>query len=323
MKTTNLAVTNSPSATAKRIFGKYGVYFALLALFIIMSLLTPAFLKPANLMNVVRQISTIGIVAVGMTFVIITGGIDLSVGSVVACSAVFATSYATKAVPFPLITAILMGIMIGVVFGAFNGFFVAKMKVAPFIVTLATLTIARGAALMYTDGAAVFGLTDEFNFIGEGYLGPIPIPILIFVCVIIVGIFLLNFTKFGRHIFAIGGNEHSAIVSGVNVVWVKFSAYIITGVCAAIAAIVLSARTETGQPAGAEGYELDAIAAVVIGGSSLAGGVGSIIGTVVGMLIIGIVTNGLELMNVSSYMQKIVKGVIILVAVLMDRKRSA
>jgi ribose/xylose/arabinose/galactoside ABC-type transport system permease subunit len=298
---------------------KYGIYFALLGLFLIMAFATPSFLKPANLFNVVRQSATIGIVAVGMTFVIITGGIDLSVGSIVAAASVVATSYATNNnISFPLWVAILLGILVGAAFGAFNGFFVAKMKVAPFIVTLATLTIARGFALIYTSGSAVFNLTSEFNEIGKNAT-----PIIIFVCVILVGVFLLNFTKFGRHIFAVGGNEQTAIVSGVNVIWTKFSAYIIAGVCAAIAAIVLSARTETGQPASADGYELDAIAAVVIGGSSLSGGVGSVIGTVVGMLIIGIVTNGLELMNVSSYMQKIVKGAIILVAVLVDRKRAA
>ena len=318
MRSTNLADTKSASANAKRILSKYGIYFALLALFIVMSFLTPAFLKPANLVNVVRQISTIGIVAIGMTFVIITGGIDLSVGSVVAAAAVVSTSFATEANPYPLWIAIIAGVVTGVAFGAFNGFFVAKMKVAPFIVTLATLTIARGFALLYTEGSAVFGLTDQFNALGKE-MG----PIIIFICVIVVGVFLLNFTKFGRWIFAIGGNEQTAIVSGVNVVWTKFAAYVIAGACAAIAAIVLSARTETGQPAGADGYELDAIAAVVIGGSSLSGGVGSVIGTVVGMLIIGIVTNGLELMNVSSYMQKIVKGAIILIAVLVDRKRVA
>lgn len=314
----SLVTTDTASSRAKKIFGKYGIYFALLALFVVMSIATPAFLRPANLFNVVRQISTIGIVAVGMTFVIITGGIDLSVGSVVAAVAVVTTSLATYDMPFPLWAALMLGVLTGVAFGAFNGFFVAKMKVAPFIVTLATLTIARGFALIYTDGSAVFNLTDEFNVLGKD-AG----PIIFFICVIIVGIFLLNFTKFGRWIFAIGGNEQTAIVSGVNVVWTKFMAYVIVGVCSALAAIVLSARTETGQPAGADGYELDAIAAVVIGGSSLSGGIGSIIGTVVGMLIIGIVTNGLELMNVSSYMQKIVKGAIILVAVLVDRKRAA
>jgi ribose/xylose/arabinose/galactoside ABC-type transport system permease subunit len=281
------------------------------------------FLTPNNLINVVRQISIIGIISVGMTFVISTGGIDLSVGATVAMSAVVATSFAIKESTTSLVVPLLMGLLVGAAMGAFSGFFVAKMNVAPFIATLATMTIGRGFAMVYTDGRPVVGLSESYIFIGKGSVWGIPVPVIIFAIVVMLGIFLFHFTKFGRHVLAVGGNEMSARVSGINVDKTKFFVYFISGILSAIAAIVLSARIQTGQPAGGDGYELDAITAVVIGGTSLSGGVGTIVGSLIGMLIIGIMTNGLDLLNVSSYYQKVIKGVIILLAVTMDRKKFA
>lgn len=307
----------------KRFLGKNALYLAFLVLFIVLSFSSPVFLTAKNLINVIRQISVIGIISVGMTFVIITGGIDLSVGSMVAITAVVATSFATEENSYPLIMVIGIGLLVGLVFGLFNGFFVAKMSVPPFIATLATMTIARGLAMVYSNGRNIIGVKDTYAVIGKGNLGGLPLPVIIFIVVVLIGIFILNFTKFGRQVYAVGGNEMSAIVSGINAVNVKFLCYVISGLTSAIAAIVLSARIQTGQPAGALGYELDAITAVAIGGTSLSGGVGSILGTVIGMLIIGVMTNGLDLLNVSSYYQQVIKGVIILVAVLTDRRKLA
>ncbi len=307
----------------KKILGKYAVYLAFLVLFIACAFASPVFLTGNNLINVLRQISVIGIISVGMTFVIITGGIDLSVGAIVAMSAVIATSFAKQDSGYAVGFAIFMGIVVGLAMGAFTGFFVAKMKVAPFIATLATMTIGRGFAYVYTDGRPITGLADAYTFIGKGTIGVIPVPVIIFAVVVVAGVFLLHYTKFGRQVFAVGGNEHSAVVSGINASKVKFFVYLLSGLLSAIAAIVLSARIQTGQPAVGEGYELDAITAVVIGGTSLSGGTGTILGSMIGMLIIGVMTNGLDLLSVSSYYQQVIKGAIILIAVTMDRKKLA
>jgi ribose/xylose/arabinose/galactoside ABC-type transport system permease subunit len=306
----------------KKLFSKYALYIAFIVLVVFLSFSSPVFLTSKNLINVLRQISVIGIISIGMTFVIITGGIDLSVGSLVAITSVVATSFATQETNYPLIVAIVIGLLVGLVFGVFTGFFVAKMNVPPFIATLATMTIARGFAMVYSGGRNIINVKETYSFIGKGSVGGLPVPVIIFVTVILIGIFLLRFSKFGRHVYAVGGNENAAIVSGISAAKVKFTCYVISGLTSAIAAIVLSARIRTGQPAGGLGYELDAITAVAIGGTSLSGGVGSIFGTVIGMLIIGVMTNGLDLLNVSSYYQQVIKGVIILVAVLSDRKKG-
>ena len=204
----------------------------------------------------------------------------------------------------------------------FSGLFIAKLGVPEFIATLATMTIARGLCYVYTDGRPITGFRDDYKVIGKGSVGIIPIPVIIFLVIIAVGIVLLNLSKFGRHVLAVGGNEKAAIVSGIHVAGVKFSCYVLSGITSAIAGIILSSRIQTGQPVAGEGYELDAITAVVIGGASLSGGSGSIIGTVVGMLVIGVMTNGLDLLNVSSYYQEVIKGIIILIAVLSDRLKK-
>ena len=305
-----------------RILGNYGMYIAFAILIIALAAASPAFLTYTNIINILRQISVIGIMAIGMTFVIATGGIDLSVGAILALVGVISTSMVAEGSDTPLVVAVLAGLGVGLLCGIFSGIFIAKLGVQEFIATLATMTIARGLCYVYTDGRPITGFRDDYKVIGGGSVGVAPIPVLIFLVVIVIGIILLNFSKFGRQVLAVGGNEKAAIVSGINAARIKFICYALSGVASAIAGIVLSSRTQTGQPAAGDGNELDAITAVVIGGASLSGGSGSIIGTVVGMLIIGVMTNGLDLLNVSSYYQQVIKGIIILIAVLSDRLKT-
>lgn len=306
---------------AFRIFSRYAILLAFLVLIIIMAILSPAFLKLTNIMNILRQTSINGIVAVGMTFVIILAGIDLSAGSVLALAAVVATSFAHPDT-YPVVVPIFFGLLTGALCGFVNGFIIARRKIAPFIVTLGMMTIARGAALVYTDGRPVIDLSDQYNTIGGSYLLGIPVPVIIFIVIVALGWFLLSRTVFGRHVYATGGNktaaELSGIITGRVIVWV----YTLAGLLAGMAGIVLSSRVMSGSPSTGQGYELDAIAAVVIGGTRLTGGVGTIFGTIIGALIIGVMNNGLDLLNVSSYWQQIVKGIIIVVAVVLERRSS-
>jgi ribose/xylose/arabinose/galactoside ABC-type transport system permease subunit len=304
-----------------QIFSKYGIFVAFIVLVLVLAIMSPPFLRPSNIINILRQTSVNGIIAIGMTFVIITGGIDLSVGSLLALSAVIATSFAHPG-EYPLFVPLMLGLMIGFICGAINGIIIAKKHIAPFIVTLGMMTIARGLALVYTNGRPVINLSDRYNNIAGGYVLGIPSPVIIFIFIILIGIFILHFTRFGRYVFAIGGNELAARVSGINTDRIKISVYALTGALAGLAGIVLSSRVMSGSPATGQSYELDAIAAVVIGGTSLSGGVGSIAGTIVGALIIGVMNNGLDLMDVSSYWQQIVKGLIIVLAVMLDRRNK-
>ncbi|MDD3339163.1 MAG: ABC transporter permease [Lachnospiraceae bacterium] len=304
------------------ILGKYGVYIALLVLFVALSFASESFLTVTNLFNILKQNAVYGILAVGMTFVIVTGGIDLSVGAIVAMAACFAAALAQKGTTTPVVIAMLVGIVAGLGCGAFSGFFIAYAKIPAFIATLATCTIARGIVYVFTDGRPITGVSDAYKYIGRASWGVVPVAVVIYAIFLILGTFLLKYTKYGRHVFAIGGNKKAATVSGVNVEITEFMVYVICGFCAAFAGLLLSSRIQTGQPAGGEGYELDAITAAVIGGASLSGGKGSVFGSLIGILVVGILTNGLDLLNVSSYYQQIIKGVIILLAVLADRKKD-
>ncbi|MEK3917939.1 ABC transporter permease [Paenibacillus sp. FSL H7-0331] len=304
-----------------RYLAKYGIFIAFGILLIVLSLSSESFLTVTNLLNILRQSSISGIIAIGMTFVIIRGGIDLSVGSILAFSAIVASSFAHPDT-YPTFVPIALGLLVGLGLGLINGIIISRWKVASFIVTLGMMTAARGLTLVYTDGRPIINLSSEYNFIGGGYIAGIPLPVLVFVGVIALGFFVLHITKFGRHVFASGGNEKAAQLSGVKVGRVEIAVYAISGLAAGLAGILLSSRVMTGSPVLGTGYELDAIAAVVIGGTSLTGGRGRIIGTVVGVLIIGIMNNGLDLLNVSSYYQQIVKGAIIVLAVLLDKKNQ-
>ncbi|WP_084193628.1 ABC transporter permease subunit [Salimicrobium flavidum] len=273
-----------------------------------------------NILNLLRQISINALIAFGMTFVILTGGIDLSVGSMLAFgSALTAGVLASGMDP---ILGVLIGLLAGLAMGAFNGVVITKGKVAPFIATLATMTIFRGATLVYTDGRPITGLSESFVFemIGQGYVFGVPFPAILMVAVFFILFLILNKTVFGRKVYAIGGNEEASILSGIKADRAKIWVYALTGMLSVLAGIILTSRLNSAQPTAGSMYELDAIAAVVLGGTSLAGGRGRITGTLIGALIIGVLDNGLNLMNVSSFYQQIVKGGVILLAVLLDRR---
>ncbi len=305
----------------RQIGGSLAPVVVLVLLCLLLSLLTPRFLTSANLINVVRQSSLNAIVAAGMTLVILTGGIDLSVGSLLAVSSVF--SAGTLAAGADPLAAILVGIGMGLVLGLLNGLIITVGDVAPFIVTLGMLTIARGIALVYTNGAPIMAMDTDFRFLGQGVFGFLPIPIVVLIVVYAIVYVLLNRTTFGSYIYAIGGNQEAARLSGVRVRLIKAATYAISGLLAGLTGVILTGRLGSAQPNLGSGDELDAIAAVVLGGTSLAGGRGGIIGTLVGALIIGILSNGLNLLNVNAYYQPVAKGVVILIAILVDRRVRA
>ena len=276
------------------------------------------FLTTNNIMNVLRQVATNLIIACGMTMVIVLGGIDLSVGSIVGLSGCV-TAMLIAYSHWSLAAAVSAGILMGVLSGAFNGLVISKTTIPPFIVTLAMMNIARGAAYVYTGAQPIRIMSDSFNFIGSGYIANvIPVPVVYLVIIVIASSFIMNRTKLGRHIYAVGGNPTAAKFSGIKNGRVLFFAYLFSGIMSAISGVVLASRMFSGQPTAGQGFELDAIAAVVLGGTSMLGGVGKIGGTVIGALIIGVLNNGLNLLNINSFWQYIVKGIVILIAVYAD-----
>ena len=296
---------------------QYGLLIVFGIICLIISLITPQFLTVSNLTIIVTQVSISALLAFGVTFVIITGGIDLSLGSIVAVTGVTSAMLAHPD-SYPVLIPIVMGLLAGLLMGAFNGFIITKSKIAPFIVTLGTMTIGRGLALILSDGRPVSNLSDSFNYLGSGTVFGIPFLILIFILVFALCSIILSKTILGRHIYAIGGNEQAARASGINIDRVKLSVYSISGLLAGLAGILLASRITTGQPNAGAGFELDAIAAVVIGGTSTAGGRGTMTGTLIGVLLIGVINNGLDLLNVTSYYQQVVMGIIIIGAVIVD-----
>ena len=289
---------------------------------VIVSILNPRFLSTANLLNILRQTSINAIIAAGMTFVILTGGIDLSVGSILAiCGAVSASMLAGGVNGY---IVLIITIVLGTILGAVSGSFISYGKLQAFITTLVAMTFLRGATLVFTDGKPIsMGFGDNallFDTIGGGYLFGIPVPIYIMIVVFAVCNYVLKNTKFGRYVFAVGGNEEATKLSGINVEKLKVKVYAISGGLAALAGIMITSRLGSAQPTAGTGYELDAIAAVVLGGTSLSGGIGSISGTITGALIIGVLGNALNLLGVPSYYQMMIKAIVILAAVLIDRK---
>jgi ribose transport system permease protein len=296
----------------------------LVILAVAISFISPRFLTTGNILNVLRQTSINAVIATGMTFVILTGGIDLSVGSILAYSGVIMA--ALLATQVPLFASIVLVLALGAAIGVVTGLVITKGKVQPFIATFVSMTLLRGATLVFTDGkpiSADVGPAEQFAFLGQGYGFGVPVPIFIMVGVLGVAYYVLRHTRFGRYVYALGGNEEAARLSGLRTGRIKTAVYAVSGLLSATAGIVLTSRLSSAQPTAGAGYELDAIAAVVVGGTSLSGGSGRILGTLVGALIIGILNNALNLMNVSSYYQMIAKGVIILIAVLLDRKSEA
>ena len=308
----------------RNVLARFGLLFALVLLVVVLSFLSDRFLTTSNIINVLRQISINAIIAFGMTVVIIGRGIDLSVGSLLAFVGVFSASLAVGGssgegggLAVPLV--ILAGLGVGVLLGMANGAFVAFAGIAPFIVTLAGLTIFRGMALAWTDGRPVSGLPEVFSTLGYGTFLGVPMPIWIMLAFLLVTHVLLQYTALGRSVYAIGGNEEAARLSGIPVRRVLLFTYAYTGFASALAALVLTGRLNSAQPTAGAMFELDAIAAVVVGGTSLFGGRGGVFGTLIGALIIGVINNGMNLLNIESFYQQIVKGGVILLALLIDR----
>lgn len=301
---------------------KLGSLLGLIIMIIVVSVLNPSFLEPLNILNLLRQVSINALIAFGMTFVILTGGIDLSVGSILALSSAFIANMMLSGMD-PLL-AIIIGMALGGVMGMVNGIMITKGKMAPFIATLATMTIFRGFTLVYTDGNPITGLGDSllFQLFGRGYLFGIPVPAITMLIIFLILWIVLHKTTFGRKTYAIGGNEKAAMISGIKVPRVKIIIYSLTGMLSALAGAILTSRLNSAQPTAGTSYELDAIAAVVLGGTSLSGGRGRIAGTLIGVLIIGVLNNGLNLLGVNSFYQMVVKGVVIAIAVLLDRKKT-
>lgn len=293
---------------------------ALIILMAVITIINSNFLTANNLLNLLLQVTSNALIAFGMTFVILTGGIDLSVGSILALSSALTAGLLGSGMPVTL--AILISLILGCILGMINGLLISYGKLAPFIVTLATMTIFRGATLVYTNGNPITkGLSDTFlfQFLGQGYIVGIPFPVIIMFIVFIVLYVLLHKTAFGKSVYAIGGNEKAAYISGVKLNKVKIIIYSISGIMASISGLIITSRLSSAQPTAGASYEMDAIAAVVLGGTSLSGGKGRILGTLIGALIIGVLNNGLNIIGVSAFWQQVVKGVVILIAVLIDR----
>ncbi len=306
----------------KAILKKSGALIGLIVLFFVISCLNSSFIDPGNLKNLLRQVSINALISFGMTFVILTGGIDLSVGSILALSSALMGSFIVSGMD-PIL-GIVVACLIGAALGSVNGLIITYGKVAPFIATLATMTIFRGLTLVYTNGNPISGLTEDENFLnfGQGYFFDIPVPAIMMLLMFGILYFILHKTPLGRKTYAVGGNEKVSFIAGIKINRIKIFAYTVTGMLCGMAGAILTSRLNSAQPTAGTGYELDAIAAVVLGGTSLSGGKGRIVGTLIGALIIGTLNNGLNILNVSSFYQQVVKGIVILLAVLMDRKKS-
>lgn len=298
-----------------------GIIVTLLLLCVILSFVSPFFLTIPNVLNILRQISINGLISIGMTFVILTGGIDLSVGSILAFGGIVAASFASPSFgssSYSIFVPVLMGLLAGTGLGALNGLVISKLKVPPFVMTLGMMSMARGLTYIYSDGMPIPNLSEAFLTIGQGIVFGIPVPIIIFAATFLIAWIVLYKTRFGRYVYAVGGNIEAAKISGIKTSLIIFSVYVISGLLSSLGGLILTARTTAGLPQAGVAYELDAIGAVVIGGTSLKGGQGSLFGTLLGVLIMGVINNGLNLLGVSSYYQQIIKGALIVGAVLIN-----
>lgn len=306
---------------------KYGILVVLVLLVVLFSIASPAFLSVTNLFNVARQVSMLGIVAVGVTFVMISGGMDLSVGSQMALVGIIGAELMVNLGVSPVL-AVILCILTGTFVGLLNGLTAIRLNVHPLIVTLGSMTIIKGVSFIISGGLPVFGFPKSFSIIGQGYLGVVPIPVIIMLLITLLGSFILNKTYIGRYIYALGGNEEATRLAGVNIKGLKVFMYSLSGFFTGIAGIIMLSRINSGQPNAGAGYEFDVMTAAVLGGVSIKGGEGKISGVFVGVLIIGILSNGLILMNIGEYYQNVVKGLVLLLAVALDgiegsRKRKA
>jgi ribose transport system permease protein len=307
-----------------RFLGQNSILFVFIALVVFGAIVSPYFIKPRNIENLARNLPVTGLMAIGMTFVILTAGIDLSVGSILSLIVVVTAYHLNVGGTF--ITSILISLAIGLGIGIINGVIITKGRLEPFIVTLATLSIVGGSALIWTDGQPVsIGSSDQaalFAKLAPGNTIGIPTPMVIFIVLFLVALFIAGYTQLGRNIYAVGSNAEAARLTGINVVRTKIAVYAISGFLAGVASIIWASRLTTGSPVGGEGYELDAIACVVIGGTSLFGGEGSLVGTLLGILIVTVLNNLMNLLGIPPYSQKIAKGAIIALAVLIERQRE-
>lgn len=301
----------------KALLKKYGIFLVLIVLFTYFALSSKAFFTFGNLINVTRQISMLGIASVGMAFVLLLGGIDLSIGSVVTIVNIGVAWLIVKAGVHPVL-ACFIALLGSASIGFLNGFIIAKVKMPPLIVTLSSMIMIEGFAYMICKGVPIFGFPKEFAYIGQGYIGPIPFPVFVLIFVLLIGAFILNKTYFGRYFYAVGGNEDASKLSGINVDRVKYMVYALSGLFAGIAGIVMLSRTNSGQVTAGKGFEFDVLTAVVLGGVSVNGGSGRISNVVAGVLIIGVLSNGLVLLNVSAYVQMVIKGAVLMSAVGFD-----
>jgi ribose/xylose/arabinose/galactoside ABC-type transport system permease subunit len=313
------ATSGRAAARLVALLRNYGIHLALLALIVVFSFASPYFATAANLINILNQVAVVGIVAIGMTFVILTAGIDLSVGSMLALASLVSAAMSVESNHGILtwVLAFVSPFIVGAVAGGLNGALVATGRIAPFVVTLATLVAYRGLAVWYHVNP-IYGLPGWYRTLGADRLAGVPYGVITYALVIIIASVTINRTRFGREVYAVGGNEHASRVSGINVRRIKFSVYVISGLCVGLAALIHNGRTGAGQSYVGEGMELQAIAAVVIGGVSLFGGRGSISNAVVGTLVMGVLFNGLVLLNVPSPIQNVVIGAILVGAVLFD-----
>ena len=324
-KTGQISLNNR---SVKYYLNNYGILIGFLLIFIILSITAENFLNISNFLIILRQVSCIGIATLGVGMLIIMGAIDLSIGSMFALTGVCAglvVSTTATGYGLPAILAYAVGIGSGVVFGAFNGVIVAKGKIPPFIVTMGSMSIARGFALILAHGMPVGQFTDEFNYLGTSFVDPwniIPWTVVFFVLVVLLVDFILKKRPFGRYIYAVGGNEDAARAAGINVEAVKIKAYLFNGALLGLAGTLMASRLKSAAPALGVGYELDAIAGCIIGGISFTGGLGSAWSAVLGAVIIGTINNGMDLLGVDAFYKQIVKGGIIILAVLIDRNRS-
>lgn len=309
-------MNNKKQFNLANFYSKYGIFLLFVVMFLLMSVTNENFLTGVNITNISKQIVVITILACGEQLMVIAGLIDLSVGSVLALAG--CVSAAVIKTTGNAVFALIVGLAVGLICGAVNGGILVIFEIPPFITTLATMMIARGAVFVFTDGVPISQLGDAFCFIGQGYIGPIPFPVILMILALILTWIILNKIRTGRYIYAVGGNEDAANASGVNIRFIKFFTCAYSGFMAGLAGVILMARMNSGQPIAGETYEMDAITAVIVGGTSMSGGIGNIPGTIVGSCIIGIIKNFMNLQNINSYWQKIVQGIIVCVAVIID-----
>lgn len=302
----------------RKFLNTFGMLIVLILIMIAFGLLSPVFWSLNNLINILRQVSIVGVCSVGMAMVIIVGGIDLSVGSTVAVSGIVA-AIAMKTGVIPPVVAVLISLAVGLAVGLFNAFIINEFDLPPFVATLGTMSMLRGVAYLVTGGYPVFGFPSSYTVLGQGNLGFIPIPVIVMLAVFALGVFIMNSTRWGRYIYGVGGNQDASRLSGVSPKKIRYFVYTFNGILTALAGTVLLSRVNSATPSAGTGYEMDVITAVILGGVSMSGGEGNILGVLVGVIIMGVLVNGMTLLNVNEYWQLVVKGGVLILAVILDR----